>query len=99
MLLRGLSTGGRYFVDGGEEIVCDIRKEHLAYPEGVVGWGSVASGTKLFGKEHLPFLDSYLRRVAVPSEFHEKGKEKGKESGRGKREERREKREERRRNE
>ena len=57
-----------------------------------MGWGSVASGTKLFGKEHLPFLDSYLRRVAVPSEFHEKGKEKGRE----KREERREKREERR---
>ena len=80
-------------MDGGEEIVCDNRREHLAYPEGVVGWGSVASGTKLFGKEHLPFLDSYLRRVAVPSEFHEKGKEKGKESGRGKREERREKRE------
>ena len=74
----GLSTGGRYFVDGGEEIVCDIRREHLAYPEGVVGWGRVASGTKLFGKEHLPFLDSYLMRVTVPSEFHEKGKWKGK---------------------
>ena len=65
-------------MDGGEEIVCDIRREHLAYPEGVVGWGSVASGTKLFGKEHLPFLDSYLRRVAVPSEFHEKKKKKKK---------------------
>ena len=65
-------------MDGGEAIVCDIRREHLAYPEGVVGWGSVASGTKLFGKEHLPFLDSYLMRVDVPSEFHEKGKEKGK---------------------
>ena len=45
--------------------------------KGVVGWGGVASGTKLFGKEHLPFLDSYLRRGAVPSEFHEKGKESG----------------------
>ena len=68
-------------MDGGEEIVCDIWREHLAYPEGVVGWGSVASGTKLFGKEHLPFLDSYLMRVAVPSEFHEKGKGKGKREG------------------
>lgn len=71
-------------MDGGEEIVCDIRRERLAYPERVVGWGGVASGTKLFGKEHLPFLDSYLMRVAVPSEFHEKGKEKDKESGREK---------------
>ena len=65
----GLSTDGRYFVDGGEEIVCDIRREHLAYPEGVVGWGSVASGTNLFGKEHLPFLDSYLRRGLFPPNF------------------------------
>ena len=38
----------------------------------------------MFGKEHLPFLDSYLMRVDVPSEFHEKGKEKDKESGREK---------------
>lgn len=77
-------------MDGWVEIVCDIRRERLAYPERVVGWGGVASGTKLFGKEHLPFLDSYLRRVAVPSEFHEKGKEKGREKS----EERRAKREE-----
>ena len=26
----------------------DIRREHLAFPEGVVGWGSAASETKLF---------------------------------------------------